>query len=140
MAKQLTIGQFRQVVYFLANAATTNATTTRLATSSGGKNDNYTILVTTRGKLRKSHGSRELSFGLVQESETYTLLCRFETALESNLRVDTKIIIDSKTYTLQSWEKVEQINHIYSFKLSTSSEQIDPADYPGLGIGNFVVS
>lgn len=137
---KLTIGQMRQNVYFLSNAATVSATTTRNATSSGGKNDNYSILLITRGMLRKSHGNRELSFGLVEEAESYTLICRFQTTLESNLRSDTKIIIDSKTYTIKSREKVEEINHLYKFTLATSSEQIDPADYPGLGIGRFVVS
>lgn len=112
------IGQFRQTVVFMANTATTSATTIREAVTTGGKNDNYSILLTTRGRLRKSNGSRGLSFGLVADDETYELVCRFQTALEASLRTDTKIIIDSKTYTPQSWEKVDQLNHIYIFRIA----------------------
>lgn len=139
MAKSLTIGQMRQVVYFLVNTPTTSATTSREVVVTG-KNDNYLVLLTTRGRLRKNRGSRDLSFGLVEQSETYELICRFQSTLESNLRVDMKIIIDQKTYTPASWEKMDELNHLYKFTLNTSTELIDPTVYPGLGIGTFVVS
>lgn len=134
------IAQMRSRVQFLVNAPTTAATAEREAVTTGGLNDVYLTLLTTRGRLRKKSGNRGLDLGLVEIKETYELICRFQSTLESNLRVDTKILIDSKTYTIASWEKVDEIKHFYKFELNTSSEQISPGSYPGLGIGTFVVS
>lgn len=139
MPINLTIGQMRQVVYFLVNTPTQSATATREAVGTG-KNDVYAVLLTTRGRLRKNNGNRQMLFGMVESSETYDLICRFQSALAGSLRVDMKIIIDQKTYTPAAWEKIDEINHLYKFTLNTSTEQIDPADYPGIGIGTFVVS
>lgn len=136
----LKIGQMRSSVQFLVNVPTAAATTTREAVTTGGLNDVYSVLLTTRGRLRKKSGNRSFMMGLIEIKESYELICRFQSTLESNLRVDNKVLIDSKTYTLNSWEKIDEINHLYVFDLNTSTEQIDPSAYPGLGIGTFVVS
>lgn len=116
MSKTLTIGQMRQSVEFLTNFPTNGATVSREPVVTG-KNDDYSIFLITRGKLTKRSGNRGLSFGLIEEGESWDLICRFQSALESNLRTDTKIVIDGKTFTPKSWEKQDQINHIYKFVL-----------------------
>lgn len=131
MTEKFTIGQMRQSVMFLANVPTVLG---------AGKKDSYVIFLVTRGRLRKHRGNRDLSFGIVESVEKYDLICRFQSALESSIRVDTKIVIDGRTFTPASWDKIDQINHLYKFTLNTSTEQISADDYPGLGIGTFVVS
>lgn len=130
----------RSSVEFLVNNATTAATTDRAAIEVAGKNDNYVSLLTTRGRLRKKSGDRSLLAGLIESKETFELICRFQTTLESSLRSDVKIVIDGKIYTISSWEKIDEIKHWYKFLLNASSEIFSAGNYPGLGIGEFIVS
>lgn len=112
----------RSLVHFLENNATTSATTERDVVTTGGLNDNYSLLLTTRGRLRKKSGNRGLDLGLIESKETYELICRYQNALESDLQVDVKILIDGKLFTISSWEKIDEIKHIYRFELNASSD------------------
>ena len=138
--KNLTIGQMRSSVVFLVNSPTESATSDREAVETGGRNDLYSTLLTTRGRLRKKHGSRGIDLGLAEIKEGYELICRFQSTLESALTTNTKIVIDSKVYTINSWEVVDEIKHFYKFDLNASSEIVSVGGYPDLGIGTFIVS
>lgn len=118
MIGNLSIGQMRSVVVFLTNTPVTTATATREAVTTGGGNDVYTTLLTTRGRLRKKSGNRGLDLGLLAGQDSYELICRFQSSLESALKVNMKVTVDSANYTITTWEKVDQINHIYKFDLN----------------------
>jgi hypothetical protein len=105
----LRIGQMRSVVRFLTNNP---------VPLGQGRTDKYGILINTRGRLRIDSGNRSLSFGMIVGEDSYTLTCRFQENLESLIKVNGKVMIDEKFYTIASWEKVDQINHIYIFKLN----------------------
>lgn len=108
MAVTYHIGEMKQVVAFLENNPTDSTT--------GGAYDHYTTLLTTRGRLRKSSGSRSLSFGEILNQEQYELICRFQTALV--IRIDMKVGIDGGVYTISSWEKIDERRFYYRFKLN----------------------
>ncbi len=97
-----------EVVIFLQNTPTT---------SGRGKVDNYSTLLTTRGQLIDKSGNRGLAFGAIQDTSSLTLICRFQTALESNLRSDTKILIDTITYTFSHYKIVDRKKHLYEFQI-----------------------
>ena len=115
----LKIGQMRSAVVFKVNTPTASATTDRAAVTSGGQNDSYASSVTTRGRLRKSSGSRSLDLGQLSGQESYELMCRYDSSLNSILKVNGKVTVDNVEYTIQSWEVVDQIKHIYKFQLNT---------------------
>lgn len=100
----------RSIVVFLANTPTTQG---------AGQVDGYSTLLTTRGRLRKQQGGRSLSFGLIEGDDRYEMICRFQSALESQLKINGKLTVDSVNYTIASWEKVDQVNHLYKFVLNT---------------------
>jgi hypothetical protein len=90
-----------------------------IPTSQGaGYTDNYGILLTTRGKLEKSSGSRGLISGEIEGNSSYNLTVRYQQAIDVNLSVSSKWLIDGIFYTIDSWEKVDQINFYYKFRLS----------------------
>ena len=106
------IGNMREVVVFLQNTPTV---------AGAGYADNYSTLLTTRGQLIDKSGSRNLSYGEVANNNFMTLRCRFQTALAASLRSDTKIVIDSITYTLSTYKLVDQKKHIYEFEIQSQS-------------------
>lgn len=118
MIGNLSIGQMRSTVVFLTNTPTIAATTDREAVTTGGLNDVYTTLLTTRGRLRKKSGSRGLDLGLVEDKQYYELICRFQSAINTGLEVNGKVLVDSVLYTIQTWEVIDQIAHLYKFELA----------------------
>lgn len=86
-----------------------------------GYADNYTTLLTTRGQLIDKSGNRGLSYGEVANSNFMTLRCRFQTALAASLRSDTKIVIDSISYTFSTYALVDQRKHIYEFEIQSQT-------------------
>lgn len=85
-----------------------------------GQQDVYTDLLTTRGRLRKMSGRKDLSFAMIEGADNYELICRFQSALESALKANMKVFVDSVSFTIQSWEKIDQLNHLYKFTLNTT--------------------
>lgn len=110
MAVRWHIGELKQVVVFLQNAPT--------AATTGGQYDNYTTLLTTRGRLRKKSGGRRLDYGEIGNAETYELVCRFRDDLEVAIRVDTRVQIGDYIYTVDTWERVDEQQRIYLFSLN----------------------
>lgn len=109
----MAIGKMREVVVFLANSPT--------AAAGRGQVDNYSTLLTTRGQLIKKSESRNLSFGTLNDNDFFTLICRFQTAIANTLRSDTKIVIDSVTYTMNGRPKlIDQRKHLYEFNIQSS--------------------
>lgn len=100
------IGEFTKTVVFKQNTPTTLG---------AGKKDAYTTLLTTKGRLKKQSGSRSLGFGDIQITNSYELLVRYQSSLATNLRADVKIEIDSKTFTIQTFEKIGEKNFYYRF-------------------------
>lgn len=108
----------RSSVVFKTNTPVITATADREAVTTGGQNDVYTTLLTTRGRLRKKSGARGLDFGLIENKESYELLCRFQVSLNAGLKVNGKVFVDLVEYTIQSWEVIDQIKHLYKFDLA----------------------
>jgi hypothetical protein len=119
--ERFTIGQMRSVVVFKSNTPTTNATTNREAVTTGGQNDVYSDLITTRGRLRKKRGDRNLDFGLINSNDSYELICRFGTTLNAGIKSNGKVSVDGVLFTIQSWEVVDQIKHWYKFQIIEQS-------------------
>ena len=95
---------------------------TPAATGGGGYSDSYATLLTTRGQLINSGDNRSLSFGAIADSNFMRLICRFQTALASGLRSDTKIVIDGITYTMNGRPKlINQRKHVYEFSIQAQT-------------------
>lgn len=103
------VGALHKVVVFKKNTPT--------ALTAGGA-DAYTTLLTTRGSLKKNNGARSLSYGEVMESNSYEMITRYQSSLETNLRVDTKVEIEGRTYTINSWEKIGESKFYFRFNLN----------------------
>ena len=78
-----------------------------------GYEDSYADLITTRGGLRSLSSSRGFSFGEMLQTNSFELIVRFQTALESALRGDMKVVIDGRTFTIATWEKVGEKRFYY---------------------------
>lgn len=103
------VGQLNKVVVFKQNTPTTLG---------AGAKDAYTTLLTTRGSLRKLNGGRGLSFGELLESNSYEMITRYQVALANGLNMAVKVEIESKTYTIQSFEKIGEKKFYYKFILN----------------------
>jgi hypothetical protein len=120
--KNFHIGQLRQTAIFKVNTPTANATTDRDAVLTGGLNDSYSTLLTTRCKLRKSGGGRSLLQGMISDKESFEMICRFQDGIHNNLRIDTKIDILNFRYTIDSWEVIDEIKNFYKFRLNVEKQ------------------
>jgi hypothetical protein len=105
----MNVGNLHKVIVFKQNNPTVKG---------AGKADAYTTLLTTRGSLKKLNGNRGLSFGELLESNSYEMITRHQQALEDNLRMDMKIDIEGRTFTIQSYDKVQGKRFYYRFILN----------------------
>lgn len=108
MSTAITIGDMRQVGTFRTN--------TPVANSSGGTDDNFSDLLTCRGRLRQQKGSNTLEQGDFVISKGYEWVCRFQNALVIN--TDTSLVIKGQAYKINSYEKIDELNHFYKFSVS----------------------
>jgi hypothetical protein len=122
--ENFSIGQMRSKVTFMVNNASTVANGIRNEITTGGKNDAYSTLLVTRGRMRNKSGSRGLLLGVLEIKDQFELICRFQSSLESNIKSDTKVIVDGQTYTIFGFNKFNEINHLYIFYLNTSDAVI----------------
>jgi head-tail adaptor len=90
---------------------------TPTASTTGGKIDAYTTLVTTRGSLSKRNTSKGFSAGEHGFDNSYELIVRYQDAIFNAIRTDLKILIDSITYTIHSWEKMEEKRFYLKFTI-----------------------
>lgn len=104
----ISVGQMRSVVLFRQNTPVDN--------TSGGQDDSYADLLTTRGRLRKNRGSKNLEHGDIGFDKSYELICRAENALIINS--DTICVINSEEYKINDWEIVDEIKHWIKFSIS----------------------
>lgn len=98
----------KQVCDFLINSQTIGL----------GAKDNYVLAATTRGYLKKGGGSRTSQGGDIAINDNWTLIVRKQDAITSNLRVDNKWRISNRTFTVQSWEDIEEDGFYYKFTLT----------------------
>jgi hypothetical protein len=130
--ENFSIGQMRSKVTFMVNNAATSASITRDEVITGGKNDFYSVLLVTRGRMRNKSGSRGLLLGILEVKDQFELICRFQSSLEANIKSDTKVVVDGQTYTIFGFNKFDEINHLYIFYLNTSDALINISS-PTLG-------
>lgn len=103
----------RETVVFLVNTPTPKG---------AGFEDAYTTLLTTRGQMIESGDSRGLNNGILGDSTFKRLRCRFQSALATNLRSDTKLVISGLTYTMNGMPYlVDQKKHLYEFKIQAET-------------------
>lgn len=112
MALVLSIGECRSVVQFQRSQPIDN--------ESGGQDDAWTIVVTTRGRLRKKSGRKDIELGSLQFDKSYELVCRYQSDIPTN--PDVRVIIDGKTYRINDWQTENEINDFYIFSLSRTDE------------------
>lgn len=103
------IGNMREVCTLCLNAPSNQG---------AGAVDNYGALLTTRGQLSRSSGNRSLTFGDIQGNSSFTLTVRHQQAIESNIVISAKWLINNDFYTIESWEKVGQRDFYYKFALN----------------------
>lgn len=80
---------------------------------SGGSSDNYTDILTCRGKLTKLKGGKSLEQGDVVIGKGYEWICRFQPAIV--IDADTAWLISGQYYRISDYEKVDELNHFYRF-------------------------
>lgn len=103
------VGNMDKVVVFKQNAPT--------ALGAGNK-DGYSTLLTTRGYLKKSVGSRNSGFSDILGDSSYFLTVRKQAALTAALKMSLKVEIENRTYTIQGWEDIEEEHFYYRFSLT----------------------
>lgn len=105
----MAIGAFDKRVTFMVNNSS--------MLGAGGQ-DGYVDLVTTRGRLVKGGGGRNVSFGEIVGNESYTLTVRQQKILRDNISMSLKARIDGKVYTMQGWEDIEDKHLYYKIELT----------------------
>lgn len=87
-----------------------------------GYADSYFDLITVWCSLKKSTGNKGVSFGEVNVTSSYTLLIRYQSYIESNLRGDVKAVIDGKSYSIEDWELIEEKDFYYKIKVNAHTD------------------
>ena len=107
-----TIGQMRSKVVFYSNNPVKNDT--------GGLSDNWSILLTTRGRLRRDSGRKINEQGEIIFSKDYELICRYQNALTIDPK--GKILIDGAGYRIKDFRLMDEIRHLYIFILAKNEK------------------
>lgn len=103
-------GQLKKVVVFEDNTLTTQG---------AGKKDGWATLLTTRGFLKKSSSRRSLDNAEKVFDNSWELITRYETALETGLAAKTvRVLIETIYYTIDSFDKIDEKRSYYSFRLT----------------------
>lgn len=103
------IGRMDKIVAFQVNNP---------VASGYGDRDVYTTALTTRGYLKAGGGSRDGSFQDIQGNQSWTLTVRKENALVAILGMSLKVLIESRTYTVQHFEDIDEDHSYYKFALT----------------------
>jgi len=103
------VGLLNKVIVFKENTPTTLG---------AGKKDSYSTLLTTRGSMQLKSGNRALDFGKLVQNRQWELIVRFQTELETNLSQSLKVEYDSRTFTIDSWEKMGEKRFYYRITLN----------------------
>lgn len=103
-----TIGQMRSKIIFYSNTPVKNDT--------GGLADNWSELLTTRGRLRRASGQKVNEQGEIVFSKDYELICRHQ----NDLQIDTKmkVQIDNENYRIKDFRLVDEIRHLFILTLA----------------------
>lgn len=104
------IGDLKKTVTFKVN--------TPVASTTGGFTDSFSTLLTTKGHLRKKGGSRSLQSGEIEINDLWQLTVRYQSTLETSLSQSVIVEIDSRVFTVQAWEKLEEKNFYYLINLN----------------------
>lgn len=107
-ALSISIGDMRQKGTLRKNMPVEN--------TSGGMNDNYTDVLTCRGRLRKMKGNKALEQGDFVANKGYEWVCRYQNAIQ--IDTDSIWVIAGQSYRINDWEKVDEIPHFYRFIIS----------------------
>lgn len=106
----VSISEFRHVIRF--------EIPTKTANTSGGQDEAYADLLTTRGSVRKKDGFRNFSDGYDAIINTYELMTYWRGDLESNLTRDTRVIYDNRSFRIETWERVNEERSFMKFTIS----------------------
>lgn len=106
----ISIGDMRQTGTLRKNTPTPNA--------SGGQTDNFSDVLTCRGRLTKQKGNKALEQGDIVFNKGYEWICRFQSAIV--IDKGSIWVIGGNTYRINDFEKVDELNHFYRFILSIS--------------------
>lgn len=83
-----------------------------------GYKDNFTTLLTCRGELRKSNGSRGLNSGEVNINASWEWICRVQSAISTVTNKKLILwVIDGRKFTVNNYELIDQKKRHYRFTL-----------------------
>lgn len=103
------IGELRQSGQLQTNAPTQQG---------AGFKDNFTTLLTCRGRLIKLRGGRILDNGEILINGGWEWICRFQTAIEDiTTKKSIRWIIDGRYFTVNNYELIDQKKRYYRFIL-----------------------
>lgn len=111
MSKTPSIGELRQVGTLEKNVPILVGT---------GYKDNYSgVYVTvTRGKLENKTVNRVLETGETIFADQYKWTCRFEKAIEADMKKSHRWRIGTKTYSIEGYKMIDEKRFFYEFHLS----------------------
>jgi hypothetical protein len=113
VSNEISIGEMRSVVTFEQNNPADDG--------SGGQADSFTMLLTTRGRLRKLKGDKNLEQGDIVFDKGYELICRWRSDLVINK--DTSVVINSERYRINDFDLQSEIKHLYRFIINKNDGQ-----------------
>jgi Phage head-tail joining protein len=112
------IGDFNKVVTFKQNTPTQKG---------AGKADAYTTLLTTRGKVEFKNSSRGTNYGEIKNTSDYWLTVRWEEDLDNLDFMKMKVVYDSKTFQINSAEKIGEKRFYLKFSISEDGSTVSAA-------------
>ncbi len=88
------------------------------AAKGAGFEDSYSTLLTCRGYLKKNSGTKVLNNGEIMIDDSYTLITDFIQNLYDNLQSDLQVVINSRVYSMNSWEQMDEKRFYLKFQLA----------------------
>lgn len=112
--KKYKVGKLRSVGHFENNTAPVQKT--------AGYVDGYTSIITSVWcKLWPMNGRRTNDFGEVQLDSTWGMQCRFQSAIDSNIKKDTKFVQGDRVFTVVGFNVIDERDFYYQFTLNLIS-------------------
>lgn len=92
------------------------------APKGAGSKDGYQEFITVRGRLRKQSGFRGLDFSEILLTNRWEFICWFQVALENDLSASTRVVIENRFFTIDSYELINQKKMFYRFILNEQQQ------------------
>jgi len=83
-----------------------------------GEEESKVDLLTTWAHVKKISGSKSFNSGYPMDVRRYDIWCYYRSSLNTDIKASTRIVYDGMNFSIDDYEKEDEIKSIYHFEVS----------------------